>query len=67
MRQCLALIAIALALPLAACQSTKLEDGAQVQFVREIMQESAKVSEGPPRAERAVQAVRDWRGEGGDG
>lgn len=67
MKQLLVPALIALALPLAACQSARLEDGAQVQFVREIMQESAEMSGDTPRAERAVQAVRDWRGAGGDG
>ena len=66
MRQCLALALIALVLPLAACKSARLEEGAQVRFVQEVMQESAKVSPGPPHSEQAVQAVRDWRGEGGD-
>lgn len=64
MRQCLPLALIALALPLAACQSARLKDGAQVQFVQQVMQEAAKVSPGTPHAEQAVQAVRDWRGEG---
>ena len=67
MRRYSALALLATALLLAACQSARLKDGEQVRFVQEVMQESAKVSAGPAHAERAVQAVRDWRGEGGEG
>lgn len=37
--------------------------GDQVRFVRDMMIEAAKLSDGPPRSEKAVRAVRDWGGE----
>ena len=41
--------------------------GDQVKFVRDMMIEAAELSDGPSRSEKAVQTVRDWRGEGGAG
>ena len=40
--------------------------GAQVDFVRQVMIDAAEDSEGPERSEKAVEAVRVWRGEGGE-
>ena len=39
------------------------EPGAHVDFVRNVMIEAAKASKGPSRSEKAVKAVRVWRGE----
>ncbi len=56
---------------LSACQSHQEppQEGAYVDFVMEMMVESAKLSEGPSDAKPAVQAVETWRGsaEGEDG
>ena len=41
--------------------------GAQVDFARQVMIDAAKSSEGPKRTEKAVEAVRVWRGEGEGG
>ena len=41
--------------------------GAQVDFVRQVMIDAAESSEGPERSEKAVEAVRVWRGEDGGG
>ena len=37
--------------------------GDQVAFVRDMMIESAEMSKGPARTEKAVEAVREWGGE----
>ena len=37
--------------------------GDQVAFVRDMMIENAKLSKGPARTEKAVEAVREWGGE----
>lgn len=56
---------------LSACQSQREppQEGVYVDFVMELMVESAKLSEGPSDAKPAVQAVESWRGsaEGEDG
>lgn len=51
---------------LSACQTQQqpLPEGAYVDFVMEMMVESAKLSEGPNDAKPAVQAVESWRGAG---
>ena len=36
--------------------------GDQVAFVRDMMIESAEMSKGPARTEKAVEAVREWGG-----
>lgn len=41
-------------------QST--QEGAYVDFVMEMMVESAKLSEGPNDATKAIQAIESWRG-----
>ena len=40
-------------------------EGDRVALVREAMIESAAMSEGPPHSDRAREAVRVWRGQGG--
>ena len=40
--------------------------GDRVALVREAMIESAAMSEGPPHSEGAQDAVRVWRGQGGE-
>ncbi len=63
--QCLRICGlIALAGLLCACQSQPqpVNEGAYVDFVMELMVESAKLSEGPSDAKPAVQAVEGWRG-----
>ena len=61
-------LAAALCTLLAGCQSTPAE-GEYVDFVRELMVESARLEgnagEGPDRSETAERAVRVWR-EGDD-
>ena len=53
---------------LSACQSQQPpQEGAYVDFVMELMVESAKLSEGPSDANRAIQAVENWRGSAGEG
>lgn len=53
---------------LSACQSQQQppQEGAYVDFVMEMMVESAKLSEGPNDATPAIQAVEGWRGAGED-
>lgn len=53
---------------LSACQSQQqaLQQGAYVDFVMEMMVESAKLSEGPNDSTQAIQAVESWRGAGED-
>lgn len=48
---------------LSACQSQRQvpPEGAQVEFVLQMMVESAKIDEGPVDANRAVRAVEGWR------
>ena len=41
--------------------------GAQVDLARQVMIDAAKSSKGPERTEKAVEAVRVWRGEGEGG
>ncbi len=54
---------------LSACQSQQQppEEGAYVDFVLEMMVESAKQSKGPDDAEPAIKAVEGWRGAGEEG
>ena len=54
---------------LSACQSRQQppEEGAYVDFVLEMMVESAEQSKGPDNADRAIKAVEDWRGAGEEG
>lgn len=57
---------------LSACQSQQqpppqpaqqpTQEGAYVDFVMEMMVESAKLSEGPNDATKAIQAIESWRG-----
>ena len=49
-----------------ACQSAPPPGGQDVDFVQEMMRESAELAEGPERSEPAVQAVEGYRG-GEDG
>ena len=60
---------VALAGLLSACQfqQQEPEEAAYVDFVLELMVESAKLSEGPDDAAPAVEAVDAWRGAGGQG
>lgn len=53
---------------LSACQSQQQppREGAYVDFVMEMMVESARLSEGPDDATPAIQAVESWRGAGED-
>ena len=48
--------------PLPELAPSEPQPGAHVDFVRNVMIEAAKVSEGPARSEKAVEAVRVWRG-----
>ncbi len=52
---------------LCGCQSQQPREGEYVDFVVDLMVESAKMSEGPGDAAAAVAAVEGWRasGEGG--
>ena len=54
---------------LSACQSQQQppEEGAYVDFVLEMMVESAQQSSGPDDAEPAIKAVEAWRGAGEEG
>lgn len=58
---------VALAGLLSACQSQQPQEGAYVDFLLELMAESAKQSEGPDDAAPALQAVETWRGTGEQG
>ena len=51
---------------LSSCQSQQQppQEGAYVDFVMEMMVESAKLSEGPNDSKPAIQAVEGWRGAG---
>ena len=54
---------------LSACQSQQQppEEGAYVDFVLEMMVESAQQSKGPDDAEPAIKAVEAWRNAGEEG
>lgn len=53
---------------LCGCQSQQPREGAYVDFVMDMMVESAKLSQGPSDAAPAVGAVETWRGTtGGEG
>ena len=60
---------IALAGLLSACQFQQQSppEAAYVDFVMDLMVESAKLSEGPSDAAPATQAVENWRGAGAQG
>lgn len=47
---------------LAEAEATPPDAGDQVAFVRDMMIENAKLSKGPTRTEKAVEAVRKWGG-----
>ena len=54
---------------LSACQSQQQppDEGAYVDFVLEMMVESAQQSKGPDDAAPAIKAVEAWRGAGEEG
>lgn len=49
--------------PLPEMETPQPVAGDGVAFVRDVMIEAAKMSEKPSRTEKAVEAVRIWRGE----
>ena len=54
---------------LSACQLQKQapEEGEYLDFVLQMMVESAKQAEGPDDADQAIKAVEAWRGAGEEG